>query len=85
MRRGSKQNFRSLAKTFAQKLGMPVYTLVRPRLSRAVVSADSQDLRNHGASPHVEPHSYEAMATDIAAFFEKHNLKSGVNLLGHSM
>ena len=27
--RGSKQNFRSLAKTFAQKLGMPVYTLVR--------------------------------------------------------
>ena len=44
-----------------------------------------QDLRNHCSSPHAEPHSYEAMATDIAAFFEKHNLTSGVNLLGHSM
>ncbi|EIW69069.1 hypothetical protein TREMEDRAFT_31506 [Tremella mesenterica DSM 1558] len=66
---GSKQNWRSLAKTFAQRLGMPVYTL---------------DLRNHGASPHVEPHSYSAMALDISQFIQKQNLKK-VNLLGHSM
>ncbi|WVW79933.1 hypothetical protein I302_101904 [Kwoniella bestiolae CBS 10118] len=67
---GSKQNWRSLAKTFASKLGMPVYTL---------------DLRNHGTSPHAEPHTYSAMAEDLSHFFKKHNLKEGVNLMGHSM
>ncbi|WWC87671.1 uncharacterized protein L201_002562 [Kwoniella dendrophila CBS 6074] len=67
---GSKQNWRSLAKTFASKLGMPVYTL---------------DLRNHGTSPHAEPHTYSAMAEDLAHFFKKQNLISGVNLMGHSM
>ncbi|OCF34688.1 mitochondrial protein [Kwoniella heveanensis CBS 569] len=67
---GSKQNWRSLAKLFASKLGMPVYTL---------------DLRNHGISPHAEPHTYSAMAQDIAHFLSKHNLQSGVNLMGHSM
>lgn len=67
---GSKQNWRSLAKAFAQRLGMPVYTL---------------DLRNHGNSPHAEPHTYAAMAADIGAFFDKQGLKSGVNLVGHSM
>ncbi|WWC68827.1 uncharacterized protein I206_102762 [Kwoniella pini CBS 10737] len=67
---GSKQNWRSLAKQFASKLGMPVYTL---------------DLRNHGTSPHAEPHTYSAMAEDLSHFFKKHNLTSGVNLMGHSM
>ncbi|ORX36341.1 Alpha/Beta hydrolase protein [Kockovaella imperatae] len=67
---GSKQNWRSLAKAFAQRLGMRVYTL---------------DLRNHGASPHAEPHTYAAMAEDIAHFFRTANLDNGVNLLGHSM
>ncbi|WVF66897.1 hypothetical protein IAT40_001640 [Kwoniella sp. CBS 6097] len=67
---GSKQNWRSLAKLFATKLGMPVYTL---------------DLRNHGVSPHAEPHTYSAMAQDIAHFLSKRNLQSGVNLMGHSM
>ncbi|WVR04003.1 hypothetical protein IAU60_001002 [Kwoniella sp. DSM 27419] len=67
---GSKQNWRSLAKQFASKLGMPVYTV---------------DLRNHGTSPHAEPHTYSAMAEDLAHFFAKHNLTSGVNLMGHSM
>ncbi|GFZ42772.1 hypothetical protein JCM24511_00490 [Saitozyma sp. JCM 24511] len=54
---------------FAHKLGMPVFTL---------------DLRNHGHSPHAEPHSYTAMASDISHFLKKHDLKN-VNLLGHSM
>ncbi|OCF58129.1 mitochondrial protein [Kwoniella mangroviensis CBS 10435] len=67
---GSKQNWRSLAKTFASKLGMPVYTL---------------DLRNHGASPHAEPHTYSAMSEDISHFLQKHGLNEGVNLMGHSM
>ncbi|KAK8870101.1 hypothetical protein IAR55_000671 [Kwoniella newhampshirensis] len=67
---GSKQNWRSLAKMFASKLGMPVYTL---------------DLRNHGQSPHAEPHTYSAMAQDIAHFLSQQGLSSGVNLLGHSM
>ncbi|WWC60096.1 uncharacterized protein I303_102660 [Kwoniella dejecticola CBS 10117] len=67
---GSKQNWRSLAKQFASKLGMPVYTL---------------DLRNHGTSPHAEPHTYKAMAEDLSHFFKTHDLTSGVNLMGHSM
>ncbi|CAD6564921.1 MAG: hypothetical protein TREMPRED_000399 [Tremellales sp. Tagirdzhanova-0007] len=49
---------------------MPVYTL---------------DLRNHGSSPHAEPHTYEAMAGDLACFFRSQKLSSGINLLGHSM
>ena len=45
---------------------------------------DDWDLRNHGSSPHVEPHSYPAMALDISHFLAKHGL-GNVNLLGHSM
>lgn len=41
-------------------------------------------MRNHGVSPHVKPHNYDAMAADIALFVEKQGLKN-VNLLGHSM
>ncbi|KAL1412042.1 hypothetical protein Q8F55_003039 [Vanrija albida] len=66
---GSKQNWRSLAKAFAARLGMPVYTV---------------DLRNHGASPHATPHTYAAMADDLAAFMARHGL-ARVNLMGHSM
>ncbi|GMK54377.1 hypothetical protein CspeluHIS016_0109630 [Cutaneotrichosporon spelunceum] len=67
---GSKQNWRSLAKGFAQRLGMPVYAL---------------DMRNHGMSPAVQPHGYAGMAEDIAALAQKTGIKSGMNLLGHSM
>ncbi|PIL35642.1 hypothetical protein GSI_02371 [Ganoderma sinense ZZ0214-1] len=66
---GTKRNFGSLSKAFAKDLGRPVYTL---------------DLRNHGTSPHAEPHSYPAMATDVLRFFKMHHL-SNVSLLGHSM
>lgn len=49
---------------------MPVYSL---------------DMRNHGMSPAAQPHGYGDMAEDIAAFADKVGIKSGMNLLGHSM
>ncbi len=42
------------------------------------------DLRNHGLSPHHPLHSYPAMADDLAAFMEEHQLVKPV-LIGHSM
>ena len=42
------------------------------------------DQRNHGRSPHTDTHSYPAMAEDLAAFVQEHQLEN-VNLLGHSM
>jgi pimeloyl-ACP methyl ester carboxylesterase len=42
------------------------------------------DLRNHGASPHATPMSYEAMVKDVNKFVEGRNLKN-VTILGHSM
>lgn len=67
---------------FAQQLKMPIFTLVR---SASQLMLTVKDLRNHGHSPHAIPHTYSAMATDIHAFMEQQGLKSGVNLLGHSM
>ncbi|KAI0787738.1 alpha/beta-hydrolase [Fomes fomentarius] len=66
---GTKRNFGWLSRAFAKELGRPVYVL---------------DLRNHGTSPHAEPHTYSAMALDVIHFFETHKL-SNVSLLGHSM
>ncbi|KAI0749372.1 alpha/beta-hydrolase [Daedaleopsis nitida] len=66
---GTKRNFGSLSKAFAKDLGRPVYAL---------------DLRNHGTSPHAEPHTYTAMAADVLHFCQAHKL-SDVSLLGHSM
>lgn len=42
------------------------------------------DLRNHGASPHAEEMSYEAMAADVAEFLDARGL-ARITLLGHSM
>ncbi|KAJ9424702.1 non-ribosomal peptide synthetase [Fusarium oxysporum] len=44
----------------------------------------SQDLRNHGESPHSNKHDYSAMAQDVAEFIEGHGLKE-TTLIGHSM
>ncbi|TFY66848.1 hypothetical protein EVG20_g4241 [Dentipellis fragilis] len=66
---GMKRNWSSLAKAFCKELQRPVYAL---------------DLRNHGASPHVEPMNYDVMATDVLHFMESHSL-TNVSLLGHSM
>ncbi|KAG2224485.1 hypothetical protein INT45_010551 [Circinella minor] len=66
---GSKQNWRSLARSMSQRLSRDVYTL---------------DMRNHGESPHAELHTYDAMANDLVAFMEHHKLENPI-LLGHSM
>ena len=42
------------------------------------------DQRNHGRSPHAEPHHYAAMADDLLAFMDTHGLDKA-HLLGHSM
>jgi pimeloyl-ACP methyl ester carboxylesterase len=42
------------------------------------------DQRNHGRSPHSSTFTYEAMAADVSAFMQSHNLLS-TYLLGHSL
>lgn len=42
------------------------------------------DQRNHGRSAHTDEFNYPAMAADLKAFLDEHNLKDPV-LLGHSM
>ncbi|GAA5941305.1 uncharacterized protein JCM15063_006432 [Sporobolomyces koalae] len=67
---GSKQNWRSLAKGMAAKLGREVFTL---------------DLRNHGHSPHVRECSYEDLAADVKAFVEQEQKLDDCVVVGHSM
>ena len=38
----------------------------------------------NGRSPHQRPHTYEAMASDLEAFLDRHELDRVV-LIGHSM
>jgi len=68
---GSKSNWNSLCKAFAQK--------TTP--SRNIISIDA---RNHGDSPHTDEHSYHAMSDDIAKFLEDRQIKKA-SILGHSM
>jgi esterase len=42
------------------------------------------DMRNHGHSPHHDLFSYDAMAEDILAYLDKHNIAKA-HILGHSM
>lgn len=42
------------------------------------------DLRNHGKSPHVDSHTYDEMAADIAHFMSDHWV-FGARVIGHSM
>lgn len=42
------------------------------------------DQRNHGRSPHTAEHSYDAMAADLEAYIDLHQLDEPV-ILGHSM
>ena len=44
----------------------------------------SLDLRNHGASPHVDTMSYPAMADDVRAFLDDHDIDAAT-VIGHSM
>ncbi|KAF4613843.1 hypothetical protein D9613_008090 [Agrocybe pediades] len=67
---GSKRNWGSICKALHRDMpDRPIYAL---------------DLRNHGTSPHVKPHTYDAMARDVEKFIEEKGLKD-VALLGHSM
>jgi pimeloyl-ACP methyl ester carboxylesterase len=43
------------------------------------------DLRNHGRSPHVDDHTYPALAEDVRRFMETHWMYDGANVIGHSM
>ncbi|KAI8324362.1 Abhydrolase domain-containing protein C22H12.03 [Martensiomyces pterosporus] len=66
---GSKQNWRAISKQLSRTLNRDTYSV---------------DLRNHGDSLHMEPHSYEAMSADIVRFIGDHELGKPV-LMGHSM
>ncbi|KAL0075794.1 Alpha/Beta hydrolase protein [Phycomyces blakesleeanus] len=66
---GSKQNWKSLAKAMATRLDRDIYAI---------------DLRNHGDSPHIKTHTYDAMANDLITFIAENNIHKPV-LLGHSM
>lgn len=48
------------------------------------VAENSQDLRNHGESPHDMVHDYLSMAADVEEFIQHHKLKLP-GLIGHSM
>lgn len=58
-----------------------VYTLMTPLKYRR---SQSQDLRNHGESPHHPTHNYTTMAEDVEEFIQFHHLRSPT-LIGHSM
>ncbi|KAI8069661.1 Alpha/Beta hydrolase protein [Gongronella butleri] len=66
---GSKQNWKTLAKAMSQQFNTDVYTL---------------DARNHGDSPHAEPHTYEAMALDLKHWMQEHGMEKPT-VIGHSM
>lgn len=42
------------------------------------------DARNHGQSPHADPHTYETMAADLKEFLDDHHIENPI-LIGHSM
>ena len=54
------------------------------RQTTPIRSDSSQDLRNHGASPHHPRHDYTALAEDIEGFLAEHGLRNPT-LIGHSM
>lgn len=43
------------------------------------------DQRNHGRSPHAEPHDYPTLAEDLHHFMEAHWMYDGAHVIGHSM
>jgi len=54
------------------------------RLAEAGYQVLAVDQRNHGRSSHELPHTYPAMAQDLAVFLEEEGVKRPV-LIGHSM
>ncbi|KAJ6460739.1 Alpha/Beta hydrolase protein [Mycena vitilis] len=66
---GGSRDWQIRTTQYAKALQRPVYAL---------------DLRNHGASKHERPMTYNAMAADVIHFIRKHSL-TDVALVGHSM
>ena len=66
---GSKQNWRSLSKHLAAKMGRPVVAV---------------DLRNHGESPHDSVHDFRARCMDVCELVRKQGWRNA-HVLGHSM
>jgi pimeloyl-ACP methyl ester carboxylesterase len=64
---GSKQNWATIAKALSTTLNTTVYSI---------------DLRNHGASPHSNHHSYESMKADVHLFITKNNIEKA-DVIGH--
>ncbi|KAI4935582.1 uncharacterized protein J4E92_002873 [Alternaria infectoria] len=58
-----------------------VHSALARVLKRPVYAIDT---RNHGESPHDKVHNYTALAEDVEAFLQKHELKNAT-LIGHSM
>jgi hypothetical protein len=75
-----KQGFSQRSGKICIRLGMPLDN----NSKRLRPNANSQDLRNHGESPHSTRHDYPAMAQDVAEFIEGHGL-TDTTLIGHSM
>lgn len=75
-------------RALARDLGRPIYAVVSPTYAclfeELCLIKTSQDLRNHGDSPHDPHHDYSSMADDVAGFIEEHNLQD-TTLIGHSM
>ncbi|KAI5820016.1 abhydrolase domain-containing protein [Pyronema omphalodes] len=65
----SKQLLTNSRRAFAKDLNTSVFAL---------------DLRNHGESPHIDRHDYEAMSADVEQFLEQNRLENSI-LMGHSM
>ncbi|KAI5958979.1 uncharacterized protein KGF55_005633 [Candida pseudojiufengensis] len=66
---GSKLSFNKIGRLFSELTRVPTYSL---------------DLRNHGESPHVLPHTYSQMAHDVHNFIKERKWDQCV-LVGHSM
>lgn len=66
---GTKTNNRSVSRVLARELNCKVYC---------------PDMRNHGESPHVKVHTYDAMAADVTRFIADHDIHRPI-LIGHSM
>lgn len=85
---------KKIIRALARDLGRYVYALVSfflPLEARGPFYVGgcskhrlSQDLRNHGESPHDKRHDYTAMAEDVAHFIRENGLKES-SVIGHSM
>jgi len=82
---GSKQNWRTLQRSFAAQLGAGVTEAGAEPPSPSTAAIVALDLRNHGTSPHTAQHTYELMAADVRRCIHEQLGGRRVHLMGHSM